>query len=62
MLYVRRPGNDYDEVHDFGDDDPFLNEFSSFVDTVESGGQDTSKILSSYDGWSYRLSERLRVH
>lgn len=26
VLYVRRPGNDHEEVHKFPDDDPFFSE------------------------------------
>jgi predicted dehydrogenase len=67
-LYVRRPGNDLDEVYNFHDDDPFLGEFSAFVDSIDQGsGQ--SKILSTYEdacktyefSWAIReASERTR--
>lgn len=47
-LYVRRPGSDTQEVLTFRDDDPFLAEISSFIDTYELGKSDIP-ILSSYD-------------
>ncbi|RSH82847.1 hypothetical protein EHS25_005837 [Saitozyma podzolica] len=46
-LYVRRPGNDIEEVHAFHDDDPFLSEMATFIDTAATG-KAKLPILSSY--------------
>lgn len=46
-LYVRRPGNDADEVHHFHNDDAFLNEMETFVDLAE-GKEAKIPVLSSY--------------
>ncbi|CED84737.1 nad binding dehydrogenase [Phaffia rhodozyma] len=45
-LYVRRPGDDHEEVHRFTDDDPFFSEVSNFIDAIEGGPEPS--ILSSY--------------
>jgi hypothetical protein len=37
VLHVRRPGSDDVEEYKFLDDDPFLTEFSEFVDVIEHG-------------------------
>ncbi|OCF59345.1 NAD binding dehydrogenase [Kwoniella mangroviensis CBS 10435] len=46
-LYVRRPGSDVEEVHHFNDDDPFLSEMSTFIDTAAKGTSDIP-VLSSF--------------
>jgi hypothetical protein len=46
-LYVRRPGDDHEEVHKFTDDDPFYSEVSNFIDAIEGGPEPS--ILSSYE-------------
>jgi hypothetical protein len=49
ILYVRKPGNDYEQVYRFPDDDPFFSEVSNLIDIIEDpvGGK---AILSSYEG------------
>ncbi|KZS90060.1 hypothetical protein SISNIDRAFT_444355 [Sistotremastrum niveocremeum HHB9708] len=48
-LYIRRPGNDIEEVYTFADDDPFYTEVSNFVDVIESGDKrKESNIFSTY--------------
>jgi hypothetical protein len=46
-LYVRRPGNDSEEVHTFHDDDPFLSEMATFIN-LSSKGESELPVLSSY--------------
>ncbi|KAG8747660.1 hypothetical protein FRC10_000203 [Ceratobasidium sp. 414] len=67
-LYIRRPGDDYEETHRFGDDDPFFSEVSNLVDVIEQG-EGTAEILSTYEDacktyeftWAIReASERTR--
>jgi len=67
-LYVRRPGDDYEETYRFGDDDPFFSEVSNLIDVIEHG-EGTSEILSTYEDacktyeftWAIReASERTR--
>jgi hypothetical protein len=44
-LYLRRPGNDAEEIIHFDGDDPFLSEMAAVIERIE--GADTP-ILSSY--------------
>ncbi|KZT42091.1 NAD binding dehydrogenase [Sistotremastrum suecicum HHB10207 ss-3] len=70
-LYVRRPGDDHEEVHRFADDDPFFSEVSNLIDVIEDIEEQTeSLILSSYEDacktyeftWAIReASERTRA-
>ncbi|AAW46906.1 hypothetical protein CNBM2420 [Cryptococcus deneoformans B-3501A] len=46
-LYVRRPGNDVEEIHNFTDDDAFLSEMSTFIDTSSKGSSEIP-VLSSF--------------
>lgn len=56
-LYIRRPGSDAEEIHQFHDDDPFLTEMSNFTDALITESKlDIGKplsaapqILSSYE-------------
>ncbi|ELU44740.1 NAD binding dehydrogenase [Rhizoctonia solani AG-1 IA] len=48
-LYIRRPGDDYEETYRFGDDDPFFSEVSNLIDVIEHG-EGTAEILSTYEG------------
>ena len=48
MLYIRRPGDDHEEIVRYNDDDPFFSEVSSLIDCIEHG-EGTSPILSSYE-------------
>ena len=52
VLYVRRPGSDAEEVHNFAEDDPFFSEVSVFIDNIEGieDSPDTAQILSSFEG------------
>lgn len=45
-LFIRRPGSDSEEVHEFHHDDPFYNEMSAFID--RSLGEAEPEILSSF--------------
>ncbi|GJE89804.1 Gfo/Idh/MocA family oxidoreductase [Phanerochaete sordida] len=51
VLYVRRPGSDAEEKHNFADDDPFFSEVSVFVDNIEDieESPETAEILSSFE-------------
>ena len=48
MLYIRRPGDDHEEIVRYNDDDPFFSEVASLIDCIEHG-EGTSPILSSYE-------------
>ena len=48
MLYIRRPGDDHEEIVRYNDDDPFFSEVSNLIDCIEHG-EGTSPILSSYE-------------
>ncbi|TDL24801.1 hypothetical protein BD410DRAFT_62189 [Rickenella mellea] len=50
ILYVRRPGDDFDETHQFEGDDPFFTEVSNWIDIVEDIEHDPKAplILSSF--------------
>ena len=47
-LYVRRPGDDHEEVYKYADDDPFFSEVSSMIDAVEDPSK-SDEILCSFD-------------
>lgn len=49
-LYVRRPGNDVEEIHNFTDDDAFLSEMSTFIDTASKGSSEIPVLSSFADG------------
>lgn len=51
-LYIRRPGDDHEQVMTFPDDDPFFSEISNLIDVVEDIEEDpeAAQILSSYEG------------
>ena len=51
VLYIRRPGDDYEETYRFPDDDPFFSEVSNWIDVIEDIEEDpeSSKILSTFD-------------
>ncbi|KAN0077056.1 putative oxidoreductase C terminal domain containing protein [Tylopilus felleus] len=72
VLYVRRPGDDHEQVYNFRDDDPFFSEVSNWIDIIEDIEEDpdAAQILSSYQDacrtyeftWAIReASERSRV-
>lgn len=54
VLYVRRPGSDAEEVHEFNDDDPFYSEMSTFVDMYDKGSSEVP-VLSSYADGAFNL-------
>ena len=64
MLYVRRPGSDAEEVHNFADDDPFFSEVSVFVDNIEDIEEDpeTAQILSNFEGMHSMRSQLEKEH
>ncbi|KAF8590585.1 NAD binding dehydrogenase [Ramaria rubella] len=47
-LYVRAPGDDYEQVHRFENDDPFFSEVSNLIDVIEDGPE-SAEILSSFE-------------
>lgn len=51
VLYIRRPGSDYEETYRFPDDDPFFSEVSNWIDVIEDIEEDpeSAKILSPFD-------------
>jgi hypothetical protein len=51
-LYVRRPGNDAEEIHTFHDDDAFFSEMSTFIDMASKGTSDLPVLSSFEDGES----------
>lgn len=67
-LYVRRPGDDHEEVFKYQDDDPFFSEVSNMIDCVEQGPE-AAPILSSYEDavrtyaltWAIRLASEHRL-
>lgn len=72
VLYIRKPGEDYDQMLTFPDDDPFFSEISNWIDIVEDIEEDpeAAQILSSYEDacktyeftWAIReASERSRA-
>lgn len=66
-LYVRRPGDDHEEVHRYAGDDPFFSEVSNFIDCIEHR-PNKAPILSSYSDavktyaltWAIRLASERR--
>ncbi|KAG2041680.1 putative oxidoreductase C terminal-domain-containing protein [Suillus americanus] len=73
MLYVRRPGDDHEQMYTFPDDDPFFSEVSNWIDIIEDIEEDpeAAQILSSYEDacrtyeltWAIReASERSRAN
>jgi hypothetical protein len=54
-LYVRKPGDDYEQTYRFHDDDPFFSEVSNLIDVIEDIEEDpeAAQILSTYDGLSF---------
>ncbi len=51
VLYVRRPGDDYEETYRFPDDDPYFSEISNWIDVIEDIEEDpeSGKILSPFE-------------
>ncbi len=63
VLYVRRPGDDHEEVHRFADDDPFFHEvsgsqlhvnltlngvqISNFIDVIEDVEEKSDSLILS---------------
>ncbi|KAI0690570.1 putative oxidoreductase C terminal-domain-containing protein [Cytidiella melzeri] len=64
VLYIRRPGNDSEEIHRFPTDDPFFSEVSVLVDNIEDIEEDpeTATILCSFEDAckSYQLTWAIR--
>ncbi|KAF7305120.1 hypothetical protein MKEN_01227200 [Mycena kentingensis (nom. inval.)] len=71
-LYVRKPGDDHEQMVRFPDDDPFFSEVSNLIDIIEDIEEDpeAAAILSTYDDavrtyeltWAIReASERSRA-
>ncbi|KIJ69243.1 hypothetical protein HYDPIDRAFT_80795 [Hydnomerulius pinastri MD-312] len=71
VLYVRKPGDDHEQMYNFPDDDPFFSEVSNWIDIIEDIEEDpeAAQILSSYEDacrtyeftWAIReASERSR--
>ncbi|KAF7791305.1 hypothetical protein EIP86_002319 [Pleurotus ostreatoroseus] len=64
ILYIRRPGSDIEETHNFPDDDPFFSEVSVLIDNIEDIEEDpeTAQILCSYEDAckSYQLTWAIR--
>ena len=52
VLYIRRPGDDYEETHRFPDDDPFFSEVSNLIDVIEDieeNDEEAGLILSTFE-------------
>jgi len=71
VLYVRKPGDDFEQTYRFPDDDPFFSEVSNLIDVIEDIEEDpeAGQILSSFEDacrtyeltWAIRqASERSR--
>jgi len=64
ILYIRRPGSDHEETHNFPDDDPLFSEVSNLIDIIEDIEEDSeeSQVLSSYEDAckSYQLTWAIR--
>lgn len=60
-LYLRRPGDDHEEVIRYRDDDPFFSEVSNLIDNIEKG-EGSVPILSTYEDAvkSYALTWAIR--
>lgn len=48
VLYLRRPGDDHEEVIRYQNDDPFFSEVANLIDNIEKG-PGSAPILSSYE-------------
>lgn len=61
VLYLRRPGDDHEEVIRYNQDDPFFSEVSNLIDNVEKG-KGSAPILSSYEDavQTYALTWKIR--
>lgn len=61
VLYLRRPGDDHEEVIRYNQDDPFFSEVSNLIDNIERG-KGSAPILSSYEDAvkTYALTWRIR--
>ncbi|CAO1627216.1 unnamed protein product [Parajaminaea phylloscopi] len=61
VLYLRRPGDDHEEVIRYNQDDPFFSEVSNLIDNIEKG-QGSAPILSSYEDAvkTYALTWKIR--
>ncbi|PKI83637.1 hypothetical protein MVES1_002471 [Malassezia vespertilionis] len=67
-LYVRRPGDEKEEVYKFPGDDPFFSEVNNLVDSIDHG-PNAASILSLYDDatktyaftWAIRLASEKRT-
>ncbi|KAL9715090.1 hypothetical protein Ac2012v2_001749 [Leucoagaricus gongylophorus] len=64
-LYIRKPGDDHEQVMTFPDDDPFFSEISNLIDVVEDIEEDpeAAQILSSYEDAvrTYELTWAIRI-
>lgn len=60
-LFVRRPGDDGEEMYRYTDDDPFFSEVSAMVDCIDHGTS-AAPILSSYEdaAHTYALTWAIR--
>lgn len=52
VLYIRKPGDDNEQMIRFPDDDPFFSEVSNLIDIIEDIEEDpeAAQILSTYEG------------
>ncbi|GBE81932.1 putative oxidoreductase C terminal-domain-containing protein [Sparassis latifolia] len=64
ILFIRKPGSDYEESHRFPDDDPFFSEISVLIDNIEDIEEDpeTAQILSTFEDAcrTYQLTWAIR--
>ena len=51
MLYIRRPGDDHEEIVRYNDDDPFFSEVSSLIDCIEHGTGLTDETIAYLADW-----------
>lgn len=61
VLYIRRPGDDHEEVVRYSNDDPFFSEVANMIDCIEHG-RNAAPILSSYEDAvkTYALTWQIR--
>lgn len=61
VLYMRKPGDDHEEVIRYGNDDPFFSEVSNLIENIEKG-PGSAPILSSYEDAvkTYALTWQIR--
>lgn len=61
VLYLRRPGDDHEEVIRYNADDPFFSEVSNLIDNIEKG-RGSAPILSTYEDAvkTYALTWKIR--